>query len=79
MTDELDPLAVHPIFGGDELLSAAGWELLGVEPGYPGYWARKIDEHELTLEPLTFGRVVLALYRHGALVWPAKLEIELPR
>jgi len=79
MTDELDPLAVHPIFAGDEALSAAGWRLREVDPGYPRFWSFEFGEHELTLEPLTFGRVELALYRYRELVWPAKLEVEVPR
>lgn len=40
------------------------------------YYAFDFDDgYELTLEPLLFGRWTLALYRHGHLVMPAKLEL----
>lgn len=72
--DETDPFAFHEIFGaGSAALEAAGWRRVE-ELGYPPYLSYAIEGNELTLEPLTFGRVALALYRDHELVWPAKIE-----
>lgn len=75
MSDELDPLALNEIFAEPEALIDAGWDCLRVDDASPPYWSYQFDGFELTIEPLTFGRVAIALYRGRVLEWPAKIEI----
>lgn len=41
----------------------------------PGYWSKRFGEYELALEPLTFGRWALALYRGRELMLEQKLTV----
>lgn len=57
-------------------LVAAGFTPVDVGGGFPPYWSHTFgDGYELAIEPLTFGRWQVALYQHGELQLPRKLEI----